>query len=70
MIPSGLKSGEAERNPAVFGEFGALQILKSLVHEDREILSQTQDYSKDLLTLKFVLKVLRNIANPILNKLN
>lgn len=71
MIPSSLKSGEAEWSPAVFGGLpGALQIWKSLVHADREILGQSQDHSKDLLTLKFVLKALRNIANPNLNKLN
>lgn len=70
VVPSSLKSGEAEWSSAVFGELGALQIWKTLVHGDREFLSQSQDYSKDFLTLKFVLKALRNIANPDLNKLD
>lgn len=71
VFPSSLKSGEAEWSSAVFGELlGALQIWKTLVHGDREFLSQSQDYSKDFLTLKFVLKALRNIANPHLNELD
>lgn len=57
---SGLKSAEAEWRPAVFGEpLVALKIWKSLVQRGRQILGQSQDYSKDLLPLKPVLKALR-----------
>jgi len=65
VIPSSLKSGEAEWSPAIFGKLGALRFWKSLVHGDKEILGQSQHYSKDL-----TLKALRNIANPNLNKIN
>lgn len=67
---SGLKSGEAEWRLTVFGEpLVALKIWKSLVQGDRQILGQSQDYSKDLLLLKSVLKALRCIANTNLNRL-
>lgn len=55
----------------VFGGFlGALKIWKSLAHGDKEILGQSQDYSKDFLAIKSMQKHLRNIANPNVSGVN